>query len=391
MFVAPPQNAHPIDVAILESDAPEEVLYEAESPIVFTLRTKFDQQMLSYLVEETAECQWILLAPCSTNTIRDLVFGKLAVRDALLNSWLWLAQRDHAGVWNGLWSVNAEDIPQDHLPCADTLLYAELEPVLSTRVVGAEIEYASTPASVIAYAADSIRKAIKTLLEHELELDNSGRPTDNLRELYDLPAQRLAFNSFEISFSAPKRLVADQKVLDAIELLQHGLAWASSADEVPLAASSDAERGAVLKAILELTPPSTGPIEQVEVGGRWLPHGPTRLTRASRRRVRGEIKRLQVEKVVTVEGRVGELDRDNRSFILRDTSRGNLRCLVAEDLFEDLFDDILESLRSAEKVTFVGVERAGKLHVSARLDNTISAEAPRANQVEPRSEEAPSG
>jgi hypothetical protein len=355
-----PPNSHPLDTAFLGSTAPVDVLYEAEGPILYTVETSTGQSLLAYVADETT--RWLLLAPCNPSIVSDLREGRCAVRDALLGSWLWLAKRGLNGRWDGVWSVNPSAIPEDHLPRAGTLLYPELEPVLSARVIGASIGRATTPASVIAYAADSIRKAIKTLLEHLLDVENLGRPSDALRELYDLPAQRLAFNSFEIAFSAPRQLAVDQSLVNAIELLQRGLKWAGNDDATPIAGMSDTERNALLRAILELTPPSAGPIENVDVGGRWLPRGPTRLTRASRRRVRDELKRLHVEKVVTVEGRVGEFDRDHYSFILRDVEgRKDISCAFSEELF----DDVMDAFNSGERVRIVGVERLKKLYVSA--------------------------
>lgn len=362
MSLTLPPKARPVAAQLLGSTAPDEVLYEAEQPVVFTLRTAFGQRMLSYLADEQPDCTWLLLAPCTESTVQDLREGRLSVREALVGSWLWLARLDLDQRWDGLWSVEARDIPEDHLPHPGTLLYPDLEPVLSARVMGPEISRSGTPASVIAYAAGSVRKAIKVLLEHLLELDSHGRPADSLRELYDLPAQRFAFNSFEISFAAPSMTDAEDILKPALELLQRGLTWATAEGESASSGASDPERSALLRALLELTPPSTGPIEAFEVGGRWLPRGTTKLTRASRKRVRSEIKKLHVERVTTLTGRIGQLDRDRYSFTLRDVQdRKEIGCLFGEELF----DDVIDAFNSEDRVIVVGVERSGKLHVTA--------------------------
>ncbi|HSN97994.1 MAG TPA: hypothetical protein VLS89_06835 [Candidatus Nanopelagicales bacterium] len=362
MSLTLPPKATPVAAQMLGSTVPDEILYEAEQPVVFTLRTAFGQRMLSYVADEPLDCTWLLLAPCTERTVLDLREGRLSVREALVGSWLWLARLDRDQHWDGVWTVEAEDIPEDHLPQPGTLLYPDLEPVVSARVIGAGISRAGTPASVIAYAADSVRKAIKILLEHLLELDSHGRPTDSLRELYDLPAQRFAFNSFEISFAPPLNIDADDVLKDALELLQRGLTWATAEGESASSGASDPERSALLRALLELTPPSTGPIEAFELGGRWLPRGTTRLTRASRGRVRSEMKRLQAERVITLEGRIGQLDRDRYSFTLRDVPiRKEVGCLFGDELF----DDVIDAFNSSERVKVVGVERSGKLHVTA--------------------------
>ncbi len=367
MSMTIPATSETIDTAFLGSSRPIEVLYEAECPIIYTIKTATGQLLLAYVADETEHHQMLLLTPCKQSIVSDLREGRCAVRDALLSSWLWLAKLAHNGEWSDVWSIDSSSVPEDYLPRPGTLLYPDLEPVLSTRVVGASIARATTPASVIAYAADSMRKAIKTLLEYLLDVENLGRPSDALRELYDLPAQRLAFNSFEISFSAPRQLATDQALISAIKLLQIGLQWAGGNENTPITGASDAERNALLRALLELTPPSAGAIENVEVGGRWILKGTTRLTRASRKRVRDELKRLQVEKVVTLEGRIGEFDRDNCTFILRNVeSRKDVTCAFREELF----DDAMDAFTSGERITVIGVERSKRLYVAAFPSST---------------------
>lgn len=109
----------------LSSSVPEEILYVAEQPIVFTLRTTIGQQLLAYVADEEPDFTWVLLAPCTEGMLRDLRDDRLAVREALLGSRLWLARRDPEQRWDGCWSVEPAEIPEDHLPRPGTLLHPD--------------------------------------------------------------------------------------------------------------------------------------------------------------------------------------------------------------------------------------------------------------------------
>jgi hypothetical protein len=219
------------------------------------------------------------------------------------------------------------------------------------------------PASVVAFVADSTRKAIKILLDNLLMLPSEGRPREEHRALYDLPIQNFAFASFELSFGMPdEELFPREQLREAAKKLERGLAWASSIDSAPLAAESDAERETILRAALLLTPPQAGVITEVQVSGLWIQRGSIRLTRDSRRRVRQELRNIDSERVMSYTGRIGEIDIDNSSFILRDVEDGQDRRGFYND---DLLDDMITFFADAQRVAVAGVERLGRLYVSA--------------------------
>ncbi|NOY93918.1 MAG: hypothetical protein GXP55_22270 [Deltaproteobacteria bacterium] len=341
-----------------------EILYEAEEPIVFTLRTAMGDRLLAYLADATATARWLIMAPCSEQLLTDLKQGRLPLRDALDASWTWLGKLDNDDHWEGAWAVRLEDVSQDHLPAAGAMLLPEHQPVLSTRAVGAMLAPAKTPASVVAYMADAPRKALKVLLEADLDLTGQGRPSDLLRSLYDLPIQRMAYGSFEISFGMPAGLLDEPSLKRSVELLQRGLRWAAteaSDDSAPLDAGSDQQRDALLRAVKLLTPPSTGYIERIDVGGRWLQQ-PVVLTRRSRKRVLAELRQTTTERVGRVEGRLREFDKDNFTFILRETGDG----ADVPGVFDDsLYDELLDYFTNDDRVIIAGVQRGAKLYVAA--------------------------
>jgi len=115
----------PLPEGILGSAVPETVLYEAEEPIVFTLRTEVGQRVLAYLADVSATERWLLMAPCSDHSLDNLETGRVSVREALLGSWLWLGRIDNDDRWQGAWAVEADEVPPDHLPGPGVMLLPE--------------------------------------------------------------------------------------------------------------------------------------------------------------------------------------------------------------------------------------------------------------------------
>jgi len=339
----------------------DRVLYEAESPVVYVTHTVFNQQLLAYVADDNQEGTFTVLAPISRESLSRLEAGTLSARDALTSSWMWLHVTSPSA--SGLWPVTIQELADGHLPHPATPLYPEHEPLLRTRAIGEQVEIGRMPASVVAFVADATRKAVKILLDNLLMVSSEGRPREEHRALYDLPIKSIAFASFELSFGLPDHgLFPREQLREAAKQLERGLAWASSIDAAPLAAESDAEREAILRAALLLTPPQAGVITEVQVSGLWIQRGRIRLNRDSRRRVRQELRSIDSERVMSYTGRIGEIDVDNSSFILRDLEDGHDRCGFYD---ESLLDDMIAFVADAQRVSVAGVERLGRLYVSA--------------------------
>lgn len=362
MPLTPPARPE-LPADLLSSPLPiERVLYEAEYPVVYVSRTNQGQLLLAYVADESEAGVATLLAPIGNDRLSALERGIIAVREALTSSWLWLHMSDGESV--RAWAVQGEEIPNEFLPLAGTPLLPEHEPVLRTRAIGESVVPGRMPASVVAFVADATRKAVKTLLDHAFATPSEGRPTEEHRALYDLPITRFAFASFELSFAPPEEgMFPSEEVRKAAERLETGLLWAEdTASDAPLDVRAEEERAAVLRAALLLTPPASGAITEVQVSGTWMKHGTVRLTRASRRKVRQALRRVEHEQVVMYHGRIGELDVDNLSFILRDTEDGRER---QGTFAEELLEDMMLYFTEAGRVTALGVERQGRLHIAA--------------------------
>lgn len=361
MPLTAPEHRPRLPLDLLGSPHPVVVLYEAEEPVLFTLLTALEQRVLAYLADATSDARWLLLAPCGDQLLADLQAGRVTVRDALESSWLWLAKLDNDDRWNAAWSIDPRDLPADHLPKPGVMLSPEHQPALSIRAMGTQLGRSTTPASVVAYVANATRKALKIVAEFVLDHERQGRPSDRLRAFYDLPVHHFEFSSFEIAFSVSAEFAGDTSLDHSIEILRQGIEWAAGDDQEPLAAKCDEEREAVLRALKQLTPPSTGVIEGIEVGGRWMDHRTLRLRRSARRRVQEELRRARTERRMSVTGRLREFDKDSLAFILRDTPNG---VDVRGSFDEELHDELLELFTNDEHVLVVGIERNGRLHVT---------------------------
>jgi len=359
MSLSAPVGKSAIDPARLGEFRVDEVLYEAEEPIIFTIDIGGSQRLLAHLADHGAH-RWLILAPCNAKTLQGLRDGSLPVRDALTASWTWLAQMGPGAQPACVWEIDAADVPEEHWPAPGVPLLPEHEPLLTVRAIGPNIVPGDIPASVVAFVANGTRQAVKVLLDFLSDRSaEAGRPPEASRVIYDLPISRFAFGSFELSFATPRRLFAHEELGRVAELLQRGLDWAATETSEPFQASTDDEREAVLWAVLELTPPGAGPIQEMSLAGQWMTGGAKILGQRARKRVRDELRSLKTEQVVRKEGRVGEFDVDRQSFILRDTGESDLRCSFRE---ED-YDDVVAAVMSQGHVAVVGVERGGRLYV----------------------------
>lgn len=221
------------------------------------------------------------------------------------------------------------------------------------------------PCSVVAFVANAAKSSLKTVLDHAFAANPEGRPTDAQRALYDLPVRQLRFGSFEVGLSAPdQELFPNDAILEAVSDLQTGLQWAEGAStDAALQSDDDTRVEAILRATLALTPPGHGAITSVEVGGYWLNGTTYKLTRQSRLKVATRLRQLKEEEIVLLEGRIGEIDDDKLSFILRDAGPDNEE--RRGSFPEELLDDMRSHYFEENRVQISGVMRAGKLRVTA--------------------------
>lgn len=342
------------------------VLYEAEQPIVYLTKTRQGAAMLAYLADETKDEHYIVVAPATPSSISRLESGSIGIREALTDTWMWMVRTNFDQRVTQAWSVTEADIPEMHLPKAGTPLLPEHRIAFSARAMGEGIALGNVPCSVIAFVANAAKSSLKAVLDYGLAANAEGRPTDAQRALYDLPVQQLRFASFEVGLAAPKRdLFAQDTVLEAVQNLQTGLEWAADTESNGNlnGGEDDAKTEAILRATLALTPPNHGPITSVEIAGYWLKGHRYKLTRQSRNKVVTRLRQLKEEQIVLLYGRIGEIDDDKLSLILRDIvpDGGERRCSFPEELLDDMRSHYYEGNR----IKISGVMRGTKLRVTA--------------------------
>jgi hypothetical protein len=207
---------------------------------------------------------------------------------------------------------------------------------------------------------------MKLFAEYVLDeqMKTTGQTLVLLKGLFNLPAQRVAFGSFEISFRSP---IADAELTSisaadmnleksALEevglMLRTGLEFLENADQGALNEPKTSEKDRViLQAMKYLTPSSQGPIQEIELGGNLLGTIARRhtLTRENRRTVNQALARSQAtthdREVIQKVGYIRELDKDRLTCILResDTDIGT-SFLLDEELLEDVVDVFSDNL-----------------------------------------------
>jgi len=348
---------------------PEDILYEFDGPRIFTLRDTDQELYLAYWSDGNDDFNRYVVVPTSAAILASLKTGEANVLEVLNQPRCWLCDVTHADQFQDCHRVEFADIPRDCLPSVGTMLLPELEPLLTLRAVGDAIVPGHIPGSVIRSCVEGVQKSFKFLSEFVLgKSPQQGRPDEFLRRLFDLPAQNFAFGSFVISFRMPieeKNLFTatgqkspEAETLEEVgRLLDKGLRWLISvAGEEGVYTPAAPEEGEVLlRALKELTPSTQGHIEQFELRGRLLGSRPKAFTlnRESRQRVNTAIRNRHLEpKVVTLRGRIRQLDKDRMSFELRDVPElSNSQRFVFE---EALRDDVIQAFNSDEIVTVSG-------------------------------------
>lgn len=326
----------------------EEVLYEYDGPRIFTCRIGGLLQLWYECAEDLASgAKRYLIVPTDVRTIEKLKTGYKTVHDALSQAWLWAVDFDSSEEVIGCWVLQGlVEVPQGSKPLPHVPLWPELEPLISYRLIGSGLSEGTVPASVVARAMERPTAALKRLLELVLNsggTSQGGRPDEAFRKAYDLPAQRMAFNSFEVAFALPS---AEQLQLNdgseslyqsSAQLLLEGIQWLSDPEAHPEPSVQ------LLEVLKELAPPAHGSVLAAEIRGRLVPNqSVVRLSREDRSAVSRAInaRKEALRRLEQVIGRIGEFDSDHFTLTLREVASltGEVRCAFTEEQYDDLFE-----------------------------------------------------
>jgi len=355
----------PLNHRLFPTLDPKETLYEFDGPRIFTILDADGELNLAYWSDESDEFTRYVVVPTSPGIIQMLKDGQISVWDALDQPRSWICDTRPDGQVAEVYRVDFDSLPPDTLPAPSVMLLPSLEPLLTLRAVGKSIVPGAVPGSVLRSCVEGVQKSFKFLSEYVLGMNpQRGRPDEFMRHLFDLPTQRVAFRSFEIGFRMPldsRALLTssgektpESETLDQVGgLLVKGLNWLKSAagEEGIYSAANPAEGESLFRALKELTPSSQGNIERIELSGRLFGpmSTPYLLNQSDRLRVNAAIRNRSLEpKLLDLQGRIRELDRDRLSFELREIGSAEMpaqRFVFDEELLEDVFQAFQDERR----------------------------------------------
>jgi hypothetical protein len=363
-----------VDFTLLNDLKPVEVLYDVDGPRIFIAQDYTEQELLAYQCGEEGDVLRFLVVPFSSTLTATLKAGQISILEALSQSRLWIV--DMSQDWSILkvWGSAISSVPKECLPESYAMLWPALQPAIRFRAIGAKLAQGTTVGSTVRKTIENVEKALKKLFECAVGSAHAqGKPAQNLRKLYDLPTQRFAYNSFEVSFSMPPDPTDEEEtaIRKVQKYLEEGLAWMTAPAENPSIGETDQQCRAVLEALLFLAPVSMGQIDRVEISGTLANRlvSSVALTRRDRTKIKKALKEIIVEPELTITciGEIMELDRENLIFEIRhieDDPKGSqdrFRCVFEEELA----DDVMDAFTEAYKVKVSGKKRANETTVRA--------------------------
>lgn len=124
MGLSAPAPEYREDLALLAPPEVVTVLYEAEQPVLFTVRAASGKVLLAYLADQDDSGSWLILAPADRTLLLALKAGMVDIYSALTRKQMWLVRQGAGGAWEGLWRTSRQALPARHLPLPGVLMYA---------------------------------------------------------------------------------------------------------------------------------------------------------------------------------------------------------------------------------------------------------------------------
>lgn len=340
-----PEHAADDDIG-LESIVPEDVLYEYDGPRLFTVASD-SGLYLCYLCDAGDTRFRFVVVPTSEKIVARLKDGLITAYESLDQPRVWLIDTGLSGEVERTVRTNLIEIDQRFLPKPTVMLHPDLEPVLTVKLQGQQMRAGAVPASVMKRAIDGAYGALKKLAEMvEGVQEAAGRPVRSIRTLYDLPAQRVAFASFEVAFGLPEaaqqelaiREDAAAKLQRMSIILADSLEWARTAGGQAQPADIGLDK---LEVLDKLVPLRDGVTDLVQISGRFFPKRSIyTLDRTASLAVKAALLKARArDDVETLEGTPREFDKDKLSFILRNDGGADVaHCVLSEELADEAYE-----------------------------------------------------
>ena len=289
---------------------PKEVFIWLDGPRTFSLLDQDGQLCFAHWLQEVEDLWQFVVVPVTENILKELNNGELSLRDVLQQPRIYVVAVASDASVQSITLTSWDELPQEALPEPGTMIRRDLEPFFRLKSIGDTIRPGDIPASVIKTTVENAQKAIRLLAEYELNHPSrKGKRSKALRELYDLPAQKIQAASFEVSFRSPfsqpslfdnlppSEIEEDKSILERVcEHLRTGLAWLESKGDEDLLAGRDLDpilKSRILEAVKYLTPPTNGAIQKTHVSGKAFQIARVvELDRNDRRRVIAQQKKI---------------------------------------------------------------------------------------------------
>jgi hypothetical protein len=335
----------------------EKVLVEYDGPRLFTAGTPLCTALFM-LVDENETSMRFVVAPTDARILSQLEQGLLTVRGALDQPLVWVVQTNHDYRPENVWRTSLDALPEHVLPPHGMMLWPHLQPAFSLRAIGEGLTIGGVPSSVVRQVVEGASTALRKAAFHIFhEPSKQGRIKNTIKRLYDLPVQYVAYNSFEIAFRLPQQdassIASDEERSD---MNQIGAVLANAMNKFIGVTSEDNTLETMdielLEAVAKLAPQLSGGVTEFEVGGSLLGNNmrPFRLNRDVSKKVKSVLQKVRAkeEKISTYQGLVAEMDRDNFTFTLRQTSDGKDHvCSFLPEFFDDVLNAFVDSCRVA--------------------------------------------
>lgn len=334
-----PKNAPDVPQDLLDGiEEPVEVLDELHRPMFYTCRNRLGMLLLGYVAAEDENGETLFFAPTSEVTVAKVKSGQVTMLEALTPSWIIAVQWNQDGQIVRACLVENPMTLESRLPAPGATLYFEHMPVLAARALGGKIGPGLIPSSVVVTVTESVRKAMKLLMDFVRGSEQPGRPSNESRMLFDLAVQRFAFRSFEVSFGTAQPIQEVPQIEASMKLLQKGLEW--TRNRKILNGLTEEEKDVVLRAVYMLAPPTVGYIDSVEISGSFLGIGnrPFKLNQ----KLRKEIALIQAGKgprEVLLQGHLFEANSETLTCQMRVTKIDDAKIDEPGQVYTLIFDD----------------------------------------------------
>ena len=376
---SPPKPPDP--QPLIASIEPVEVLYDFDGPVLFVAAYGFSS-LLCYKIEEVGTSSQYILSPTNPDALAQLKAGKLALRSAIVQPWMWAVEVDADYCVVHSWLLKPALVPNEILPEPNLGIYHEhglikervspvAPPFLSVHFKGGQTRAGTLPFGVFKNLLDEVYEATWSIFApalHEAAPDVTDR---TMRKAFNVPVYEPQFSSLFIAIERPSldfTNVRNQPVVDVKRAQQNiddaNRNFLDSVEVVTAAAGKGRLTKKITNAHLEaieamssLVPGENSVFDSIEIQG-ILSKGKSyssSIDAATGQRIKDAFEASK-HRSRTIKGRIVETSARSFSFIVR---TGTFREVTCRALSHPVREALVE-LRNGMKVSVTGDFRKRK-------------------------------